>query len=199
MQKLKWCFGLRPKFGLRPNLIAAVWSCVWMTFRESLHDNGTARSSSDFLIAVPTPSPVKYQPELCWLENLSDQLVAFPASIVTPHHKSVVTVLMCVFVPPLPPPGHLWDVMLVCRKGNIEKLSLYYSIVYYYNGARRYEQFLQVGRLDRALILLGLTPRLQSASVSSVFMVLYIYTLCFKKKFTPRTFMITVWNVNQFQ
>jgi len=26
-------------------------------------------------------------------------------------------------------------------------LSLCYSIVYYYNGAQRYEQFLQVGRL----------------------------------------------------
>ena len=31
------------------------------------------------------------------------------------------------------------------------------SIVYYYNGAQRYEQFLQVGRLYLALILLGLT------------------------------------------
>ena len=35
-------------------------------------------------------------------------------------------------------------------------LSLCYTIVYYYNGAQRYEQFLQVGRLYRALILLGL-------------------------------------------
>jgi len=63
------------------------------------------------------------------------------------------------------------------RKGNIEKiLSLCYSIVYYYNGAQRYEQFLQVGRLCRALILLGLALYLLSASVSSalVFMVLYI-------------------------
>jgi len=31
-----------------------------------------------------------------------------------------------------------------------------YSIVYYYNGAQKYEQFLQVGRLFWALILLGL-------------------------------------------
>jgi len=38
----------------------------------------------------------------------------------------------------------------------------------------RYEQFLQVGWLYRALILLGLTLCLPSASVSSVFMVLYI-------------------------
>ena len=37
-----------------------------------------------------------------------------------------------------------------------KKLSLCYSVVYYYNGAQRYEQFLQVGRLYQALILLGL-------------------------------------------
>ena len=37
-----------------------------------------------------------------------------------------------------------------------EQLSRCYSIVYYYNAAQRYEQFLQVGRLYRALILLGL-------------------------------------------
>ena len=28
---------------------------------------------------------------------------------------------------------------------NVKKLSLCYSIVYYYNGAQRHEQFLQVG------------------------------------------------------
>ena len=48
------------------------------------------------------------------------------------------------------------------------KLSLCYSIVYYYNGAQRYEQFLHVGWLYRALILLGLALCLPSASVSSV-------------------------------
>ena len=37
------------------------------------------------------------------------------------------------------------------------------------------EQFLQVGRLYRALILLGLALCLPSASVSSVLMVLYRY------------------------
>ena len=35
------------------------------------------------------------------------------------------------------------------------KLSLCYSSVYYYNGAQRYEQLLQVGRLYRALILIS--------------------------------------------
>jgi len=48
------------------------------------------------------------------------------------------------------------------------KLSQCYSIVYYYNGAQRYEQFLQVGWLYQALILLGLALCLPSASVSSV-------------------------------
>jgi len=56
-----------------------------------------------------------------------------------------------------------------------EKLSLCYSIVYYCNGAQRYEQFLQVGRLYRALILLGLALCFPSASVCLVFMVLYRY------------------------
>jgi len=77
--------------------------------------------------------------------------------------------------PPLPPLGHICDVMLVWRKENIEKiLSLCYSIVYYYNGAQRCEQFLQVSRLYRILILLSLALYLPSASVSLVFMVLYI-------------------------
>jgi len=43
------------------------------------------------------------------------------------------------------------------------------------------QQFLQVGRLYRALILLGLAPCLPSASVSLVFRVLYIF---FKKFIT---------------
>ena len=64
--------------------------------------------------------------------------------------------------------------MLVWRKGNIEKNCLCYSSVYYYNGAHWYEQFLQVGRLYRALILLGLALCLPNASMSSLFMVLYI-------------------------
>ena len=47
--------------------------------------------------------------------------------------------------------------MLVWRKGNIEKtLSCSIGLVSYYNGAQRYVQFLQVGQLYRALILLGL-------------------------------------------
>jgi len=72
---------------------------------------------------------------------------------------------------PLPSLGHIWDVMLVWRKENITKtVSVLHSIVYYYNGAQRYEQFLQVGRLCRALIWLGLAH--PSASVSSIFMVL---------------------------
>jgi len=55
------------------------------------------------------------------------------------------------------------------------KLYLCYSTVYYYNGAQWYEQFLQVGWLYRALILLGLDLCLPSAFVSSVLMLLYRY------------------------
>ena len=54
----------------------------------------------------------------------------------------------------------------------LKKLSLCYSVVYCYNDAQRYEQFLQVGRLYQALILLSLDFYLASASVSLVFMVL---------------------------
>ena len=46
-------------------------------------------------------------------------------------------------------------------------------IVYNYNGAQRYEQFLQVSRLYRALILLHQALCLLSTFVSSLFMVLY--------------------------
>jgi len=75
--------------------------------------------------------------------------------------------------PPIPSLGHMWDVLLVCgRRGILKKnLSLFYSIVYYDNGAQRYEQFLQVGRLCRALILLGLVLCLPSTSVSWIFTV----------------------------
>ena len=78
--------------------------------------------------------------------------------------------------------------ILVWRKGNIEKiLSLCYSIVYYYNGAQRYEQFLQVGQLYRALILLGLALYLSSASVSLVFHGA-IYAIIFLLTFFPLPF-----------
>ena len=56
------------------------------------------------------------------------------------------------------------------------KKSCVNSIVYYYNDAQRYEQFLQVGQLYRALILLGLA--LSSERLSLVFMVLYIIIFC---------------------
>jgi len=56
-------------------------------------------------------------------------------------------------------------------------MSLCCSIVYHYNGAQWYEQFLQVGRLDHTLILLGLALYLSTASVSSVFVMLYKFKL----------------------
>ena len=57
----------------------------------------------------------------------------------------------------------------------LTELSLCYSIVNHYYGAQRYEQFLQVCWLDRALILLDFALYLISTSVSSVFEVLFMY------------------------
>jgi len=47
-------------------------------------------------------------------------------------------------------------------------------VPFHYNGAQRYQQFSQVGRLNRALI--GLALCLLSASVFSVFMLLFFVT-----------------------
>jgi len=63
--------------------------------------------------------------------------------------------------------------------GILTELSLCYSIVYHCNVAQWYEHFLQVGRLYRALILLGLALCFPSTSVSSVFVVLYIFKKIF--------------------
>jgi len=65
------------------------------------------------------------------------------------------------------------------------------SIVYYYNCAQWYEQFLQVGRLDHALILLGLALCLPSASVSSVFVMLYIFNKIFF--LYPSLYLLVSW------
>jgi len=69
-----------------------------------------------------------------------------------------------------------------------KKTVLCYSIVYYYNGAQRHEQFLRVGRLCRALILLGLALCLLSASASSVFTVLYNF-VCLH----PSVYILVSW------
>jgi len=62
----------------------------------------------------------------------------------------------------------------ILRYVNVLNNNNYY---YYYNGAQWYKQFLQVDRLDRALILLGLALCLPSTSVSLVFMVLYTFNI----------------------
>ena len=55
-----------------------------------------------------------------------------------------------------------------------EKLSMSCSIVYYYNGAQRYEQFLQVGQY-RALILLSLALFRAPLCLRSSWCYIYIY------------------------
>jgi len=54
--------------------------------------------------------------------------------------------------------------------------------VYYYNVAQTYELFLQVGRLYRALILLGLAFCLPSSFVLDLHGAIYIYFFFFEKK-----------------
>ena len=56
----------------------------------------------------------------------------------------------------------------------LTQLSLCYSIVYYYNGAQRCDQFLQVGRLYRALILLGLALSSKQLCLFSVHATVYV-------------------------
>ena len=55
--------------------------------------------------------------------------------------------------------------------------------MYYYNGARRYEQFLQVGRLYRALILFGLAPSPKRLCVfglhGALYLLVFAYILLF--------------------
>jgi len=53
-------------------------------------------------------------------------------------------------------------------------MSLCYSIVYYYNGAQRYEQFLQVGRLYQVLILLGLALSFECLCIFGLHSAIYV-------------------------
>jgi len=77
-----------------------------------------------------------------------------------------------------PPNLHLATSEMWCWSGGrgiLRKLSLCYSIVYYYNDAQRYKQFLQVDRLYRALILLGLALSSEHVGVFSLHDAIYIY------------------------
>jgi len=64
-------------------------------------------------------------------------------------------------------------------RGILKMLSLCFSIVYYYNGAQRYKQFLQVGRLYRALILLGLALSSEHLSVFGLHCAICTYYIFF--------------------
>jgi len=57
--------------------------------------------------------------------------------------------------------------------------SLCCSVVYYYNGARWYEQLIQVGQLYRALILLGLDIFLNFFYISKHLCIYFCYVLNF--------------------
>jgi len=76
---------------------------------------------------------------------------------------------------PVPPLGHIRDLMLVWRKGNINKNSLCVTVVCTIIMVHKDVRSSYRSVDCRALILLGLALCLPSAFVSSVFMVLYRY------------------------
>ena len=86
-----------------------------------------------------------------------------------------VTIRIIIIIQSCPPHVHLVISEMRCWsrwRAILTELSLLqYSAVYHYNGAQRYEQFLQLSWLYLVLILLGLALCLLSASVSLVFMV----------------------------
>jgi len=156
-----------------------VLQCVFLSVIFSpLHLNfGSTQSStrSENIIALWN--------ELSCFEVLIVVIVrTWSLSACTSISRQTLSVLFCLMIASY---VHLTTSEVWCwsgGKGILKKLSLCYSIVYYYNGAQRYEQLLQVGRLYRALILLGLALCFPSASVSLIFTVLYgtIYILILK-------------------
>ena len=68
-------------------------------------------------------------------------------------------------------------VMLVWRKGNINRTVsvMQYCVLLLLYGAQWYKQFLQVGRLDPAVISHDLALYLLSTSLSLVFLMLYMF------------------------
>ena len=73
-----------------------------------------------------------------------------------------------------------------------EKLSMSCSIVYYYNGAQRYEQFLQVGQY-RALILLSLALFLSPLCLRSSWCYIYIYIYIEFFCLRPSIYLLVSW------
>jgi len=89
------------------------------------------------------------------------------------------------------PRGHIWDVMLVLRKGNIEKkLSVLCTIIMVHNVRQVLTGWSTV---YWALILLGLALCFPSASVSSVFVALYIYLTKFLLTVHPSLYFLVSW------
>jgi len=69
-----------------------------------------------------------------------------------------------------------------------QKLSLCYTSVYCYNGAQRCDQFLQVGQLYRALILLGLALSSECLCVFGLHGAIY-YFFCLD----PSRYLLVSW------
>ena len=77
--------------------------------------------------------------------------------------------------------------MLVWRKEILRLLSLCYRIVYHCNGAQWYEQFLQVSRLYKALILFGFalsSERLCIFDLPVAICIVYVFVTSFSFLFS---------------
>jgi len=91
----------------------------------------------------------------CWFggrDIFKKTVSVLKVTVVRWYQSSVAMVLVHIFM------DRQTSFMSVC-------IQYGYCIVYYYNGAERFEQFLQDGRLYRALILLGLALYYPSVSV----------------------------------
>jgi len=123
-----------------------------------------------------------FPPTLTWGKFFS--LWWFFYLLLQPKIPQCIKLEFCFFVmtvsglliPPLPPLGHIWDVMLVWRKGNINKNCLCVTvlctiIMVHKDTSSSYRSVDCI----RASVLVGLALCPPSSSVSSAFMVLYRY------------------------
>ena len=88
-------------------------------------------------VCIKTPK-IDRANSITWSESSNCLFYALSIACTVNAQHTFAIVTEHPSVDPLPPVGHIWDLMFVWRKGNTNKnLSLCYSIVYYYNGAQR--------------------------------------------------------------
>jgi len=125
--------------------------------------------------------------EFSWVQQPETVVNMFPGSVhkmwfIKPCIFGKFCRSLCFYAPPPPPPpsplGHIWDVMLVWWKGNVNRTV---SVQQYCVPLQWCTMVVAVlmgggGQLDQALILLGSAVSLANGYVSLVSTVLYIVT-----------------------